>query len=57
LLAKYKSNRPSFFRRKFCMVLSYSFGKMPQSFLLQSQQKNHPAEYAPSDVRPNVWGI
>jgi hypothetical protein len=39
LLAKYKSNRPSFFRRKFCMVLSYSFSNMPLSFLLQSQKK------------------
>jgi hypothetical protein len=39
LLAKNKSNRPSFFRRKFCMVLSYRLTNMPVIFLLQSQKK------------------
>jgi hypothetical protein len=42
LLAKYKSNRPSFFRRKFCMVLSYSFTNMSVRFLLQSQKTTLP---------------
>jgi hypothetical protein len=39
LLAKYKSNRTSFFGRKFCMVVNYSFSNMSVSFLLQSQKR------------------